>query len=260
MYLYVYDSFVADKRHERLLARTETRLTDLGISGRIERLTMFKDLAEIVGDAVRRGCETVVAVGNDATIGRLVDAIAEHDVALGIIPVGEGPHTIADMMGVIPDIEACNILSRRVTHTIDLGRINDHWFLSSVEIPRTMASISCNGKYDVIPTEENEVRVCNLAAVSVGDDGATGRISSPHDGYLETVFRPAPKNGFFSKLFRGAPAPVQPTVVPVRNLHIRHQSPFTVIRDGQRLSSNSLHIEIVPKKMKIITGKGRKFE
>lgn len=258
-YTYVYDSFVTDKRHERLLSRVETRLTDLGISGRIERLTMFKNIGEIVADAADQGCETIVAVGNDETVGRLIDAIGEHGMAFGVIPLGDGPHEIAGMLGVEEGVEACNILSRRVLQTVDLGRINDHYFLSSVRIPRTRAAISCNGQYSVIPTEDNEVQVCNLAAMSV-NAGGEATFSSPRDGYLETVFQPSPRRGFFSKLFRAAEPLPPPTIVPVRTLTVKHHQPVTVIRDGQRLSSSVLNIEILPKRLRVITGKTRKFE
>jgi diacylglycerol kinase family enzyme len=258
MYVYVYDGFVTDKRHEKLLSRVETRLTDLGISGRIERLTMFKDVGEIVADAAAQGCETIVAVGDDGTVGRLIDAVGLHDMAFGVIPIGEGPHSIASLLGVDEGVEACNILSRRVLHTVDLGRINDHFFLSSVRIPRTRAAISCNGQYSVIPTEDNEVHVCNLAPIPASAAGAG--ISSPRDGYLQTVFQPSPKRGFFSGLFRAAEPIPSPTVVPVRTMRVKHSQPVTVIRDGQRLSSSVLDIEILPERLKVITGKSRKFE
>lgn len=259
MYVYVYDGFVTDKRHEKLLSRVETRLTDLGISGRIERLTMFKDIGEIVADARAQGCETIVAVGNDGTVGRLIDVVGTQDMAFGVIPIGDGPHAIAGLLGVDEGVEACNILSRRVLHTMDLGRINDHYFLSSVHIPRTRASISCNGQYSVIPTEDNEVRVCNLAPMTVSDTGEA-TISSPMDGFLQTVFQPSPRRGFFSGIFRAAEPLPPPTIVPVRTLKMRHHQPVTVMRDGQRLSSSVLDITILPKRLKVITGKTRKFE
>jgi hypothetical protein len=85
-------------------------------------------------------------------------------------------------------------------------------------------------------------------------------ISSPRDGFLETVFQPSLRRGFFSNLFRKVEAPVAPTIVPVRKLTVRHSQPVTVIRDGQRLSSSSLDIEILPDRLKVITGKTRKFE
>ena len=259
MYTYVYDNFVTDRKNEKLLSRVETRLTDLGISGRIERLTMFKNVREIVADAAAQGCETIVAVGNDETVGRLIDAVGEFEMAFGIVPIGDGPHAIAGMLGIEEGTEACNILSRRVLQTVDLGRINDHYFLSSVLIPRTRAAVSCNGQYSVIPTEDNEVRICNLAPMAADASGAA-TFSSPRDGFLETVFQPSPRRGFFSGLFRAA-APLPPaTIVPVRTLRLKHHQPVTVIRDGQRLSSSILNIEIMPKRLRVVTGKDRKFE
>lgn len=259
MYTYVYDNFVTDRKHERQLSRVETRLTDLGISGRIERLTMFKDIREIVSDAAEQGCETIVAVGNDETVGRLIDAVGDFGMAFGLIPIGDGPHGIADMLGIEHGVDACNILSRRVLQTIDLGRINDHYFLSSVHIPRTRASISCDGKFSVIPTEDNEINVCNLAAMSL-DGGVSTTFSSPRDGFLDTVFKPSPRKGLFSNFFRAAAPPAAAAKFPVRRLTIKHHQPVTVLRDGQRLSSSLLEIQILPKHLRVITGKERKFE
>ena len=98
MFTYIYDDFVTDKKHERQLSLIENRLTDLGISGRIERLTMFKNIRDIITDAERRGCETVVAVGNDETVGKLVEVAGDFDLAFGVIPVGEGPHVTAAIL------------------------------------------------------------------------------------------------------------------------------------------------------------------
>ncbi|EKD32917.1 MAG: hypothetical protein ACD_76C00116G0003, partial [uncultured bacterium] len=48
MYYYVYDDFVQDKRFEKDLQKIENRLTDLGISGKIARLALFKHADELV--------------------------------------------------------------------------------------------------------------------------------------------------------------------------------------------------------------------
>ena len=66
-YYYVYDEFVQDPKFERDLAQIETRLTDLGISGKIARLALFRDPTELIRDEVRKGAKTIVAVGNDVT-------------------------------------------------------------------------------------------------------------------------------------------------------------------------------------------------
>ena len=88
MYFYIYDSFLHDKRFERDLAAIETRLTDLGVSGKIGRLTPFVSARGLVRDEARRGAQTVVVVGNDATVAKVVEGLGEEKVTLGIIPVG----------------------------------------------------------------------------------------------------------------------------------------------------------------------------
>jgi len=259
MFTYIYDGFVTHRKHERQMSQIETRLTDLGISGRIERLTMFKNIREIIADAERRGCETVVAVGNDETVGKIVEVAGDFDMAFGIIPVGEGPHVIADMLGIPADVEACNSISRRVLKKIDLGRINGRFFLSSIKIPRTRAKISCNGQYNVIPTEDNEVEICNLATLAVSEGGHR-TVSSPSDGQFEAVFRPSAPRGLFSRLWRSPMHNEKPTVVPAKYLTLTHKTPITAMRDGQRFSSTSFKVEIIPEKLKVITGKDRKFQ
>jgi diacylglycerol kinase family enzyme len=92
-------------------------------------------------------------------------------------------------------------------------------------------------------------------------DGAGAPVfSSPRDGYLETIFRPSPRRGLFSKFFRPAAPPGDAAKFPVRQLSIRHHQPVTVLRDGQRLSSSVLDIQILPQHLRVITGKQRKFE
>ena len=38
MHVYIYDSFLNHKKFEKIIARIETRVTDLGLNGKINRL------------------------------------------------------------------------------------------------------------------------------------------------------------------------------------------------------------------------------
>ncbi|HLD20417.1 MAG TPA: diacylglycerol kinase family protein, partial [Patescibacteria group bacterium] len=104
MYFYLLDTFLQNKKYEKEIARIETRITDLGIGGQVARLNILKDINELVHDAVKRGITTVVAIGDDYTIGKVVDVVARYDVVLGIIPLGE-QLAIAKILG-IPQGEA----------------------------------------------------------------------------------------------------------------------------------------------------------
>ena len=128
MYLYLYDSFLNSSKHTKMLARVEMRLTDLGIGGKIARLSPLKNIRELIKDEVKNGVKTVVAVGNDKTVIQIVNDIAEHAVTLGIIPVGKN-NKIAAALGISGTDEACPILSARKLEKIDLGKANNTYFL-----------------------------------------------------------------------------------------------------------------------------------
>ena len=44
MYYYLYDSRLNDKKYNNVIAKIETRLTDLGINGKINRLSFLKNI------------------------------------------------------------------------------------------------------------------------------------------------------------------------------------------------------------------------
>ena len=58
MYLYLYDSFLNNPKFGNKLAKIETRLTDLGIGGKISRLSPLKNLEELVSDEIKNGVKS----------------------------------------------------------------------------------------------------------------------------------------------------------------------------------------------------------
>ena len=63
MYHYIYDSFLSDKRYENEISQIEARILGLGINGRVDKLTILKNLKEIVEDGIKKGAETLVVMG-----------------------------------------------------------------------------------------------------------------------------------------------------------------------------------------------------
>ncbi len=121
MYYYVYDEFVQDQKYERELAQIESRLTDLGISGKIARLALFRDPEEMIRDEVRKGVKTVIAVGNDVTLRKVIDAVSSLGATLGVIPIGKESNSIAGILGVPSGVAACDTISARIVEEIDLS-------------------------------------------------------------------------------------------------------------------------------------------
>jgi len=252
MYSYVYDAFLAERRYARELAEIETRLTDLGMTGRIDRLGPLRHPRELLRDAVRKGARTIVVVGNDDTVRKVVEVFPDFGVALGIIPVG-APNRLAQFLGVPKGVAACDVLSARIIESVDLGKINKKYFLAAVTIPKGNLTISCEDLFRVTPVSGGTVSVCNLM------DPEQAQTCNPQDGVFDLYVRPPRGISTFFRhaTWRGA----RTSVLPLRRIVVSSGSPepCTVFVDGDRLEESSFTIEVAPEKLRMITGRGRKF-
>ena len=103
MNIYIYDSFVTEKKHLNTIARIETRLTDLGLNGKIVRLGVMNSVFDIIDNEARKGAKTFVAVGNIRLLSLCINALAflqknnpaYSDLPLGFIPVAKKNNEIA---------------------------------------------------------------------------------------------------------------------------------------------------------------------
>jgi hypothetical protein len=50
MHIYIYDSFVNQKKYDSTTAKIETRITDLGLNGKIVRLGIIISVEEVINN------------------------------------------------------------------------------------------------------------------------------------------------------------------------------------------------------------------
>ncbi|WP_102347863.1 diacylglycerol kinase [Bacillus sp. Marseille-P3661] len=82
--------------------------------------------------AADRGFDVVVAAGGDGTINEVVNGLAEqkHRPKLGVIPVGT-TNDFARAIHANKSIEkACEIITEGSTRKIDIGKVNDQYFIN----------------------------------------------------------------------------------------------------------------------------------
>ncbi|MEA3272751.1 MAG: diacylglycerol kinase family protein, partial [Patescibacteria group bacterium] len=223
MYTYLYDSFVSDPKYAKILGNIETRITDLGIQGRIDRVSVFKNPKEILKEAIRRKSTTVVIVGNDDTIRKTIEVIPDFDLTFAIIPIGS-PNQVTKYLGIPEGELACDTLSARIIEKIDLGRINNKFFFSNVAIPQTSASVRCNESFDVTPEDVGGVYIHNLPFPSDSFEPPVNT-SYPCDGILD-LYITTPPNSVFGKVKwmlgkSGNISKNRISVIPVKRLDIR---------------------------------------
>ncbi len=253
MYLYLYDSFLNNKKYHGTLARIETRLTDLGIGGKICRLSPLRNIKELLADEIKNGVKAVVVVGNDKTLSQVINIVAKYPIILGLIPIGLD-NNIARVLGIPEGEEACNILAARIIEKIDLGKINDTYFLSGVEIKSSNITIECENQYKITPTKEgSRVSVYNLRPLLAADIGQIAYFN-PQDGLLEIFIQPA--NLGFAKLFRKK---LNESIIPFKKLVVRSKESAPVVTDGQKVLKTPVKIEIASQKLRLIVGKKRLF-
>ncbi len=251
MYHYIYDSFLTDPKYAKILGNIENRLTDLGIFGSVHRLALFKSMKGAISDAVRRGAKTVVIVGDDLSVAKAVDAIPEFkDAIFGIMPIGT-KNNIAELLGIPIGEAACDTLSARLIEELDLGKVNNHYFLTSLRVPGVVKA-ECDGRYTVSPISAGEICVNNFSI--------DGSASNPRDGLLETMVKTTKRN-FFGSLFARTPAAASVSVFPVEKAIIRsgNGEEVTGMADGQAISDAEFRVEVMPRHFKVIVGKERKI-
>jgi diacylglycerol kinase family enzyme len=254
MYLYLYDSSLNNKKSSSLLAKIETRLTDLGIGGKIYRLSPLRDIAQLIADEFKTGIKTVVAVGNDKTFTQLINAVAKLDITLGLIPVGSD-NKIAKILGINSPEEGCDIIAARVIEHVDLGRANNTYFISGITISAGNFFIECENQCKIMPHANDEVQICNLRPLLATSQGLTNYFN-PKDGLLEILIQPL-ASGFWS--FMKKSGPMEKSLIPFRKIAIKSKDCVPVITDGQKVLKTPVEVEIAPKKLKLIVGKNRMF-
>ncbi len=117
------------KRH---LPEVLEKLERAGYETSCHATTGAGDATNAARIAVERKYDLVVAAGGDGTINEVVNGLAEQEYrpTLGIIPVGT-TNDFARAIGVPRNIDgACNVIIEGNSVPIDIGRINDRYFVN----------------------------------------------------------------------------------------------------------------------------------
>lgn len=245
MNIFIYDSFLNQKKYEKVLARVETRITDLGLNGKISRLSIMKNIKEIVDFESKRGAKTIIAVGNDQTVNQVINSLADYNIPLGIIPIGDN-NDIAKSLAIGMEEAACETLSARLITKLDLCEANSTYFLANASIPNSGTSIETNKNYTIEITEPGKTYIVNLMA-NINNKIKT---FNPQDGTLE-LFIDAKKTKLFSKQ-------ADQSIFPIKKIKISNKN-HNLLLDGVVEEKTPVEISIIKQKLKVIVGKDRNF-
>ncbi len=244
MNVYIYDDYLNKSKYNRAINRMEIRLTDLGLNGKIIRLSTIKNIRGTVQNEIKLGAKTVVAVGNNQTVNKIIGAIIDSDIygdfqkntLLGIIPIGDD-NSIATSFGIKNEEDACNILLARRIEKIDIGLIGKHYFLNQAVIESAGTTLEIN-KCSLEIAEKGEVKIINLLSNPLKVK------SNPHDGLLDIYIETKKRDQSYL------------TADKIKIQNPKHK----LLIDGVVEVETPVEIGIMKNKINIVVGKDRMFE
>src|SRR3989338_7559622 len=130
MYYLIFDSFASKPKYQKTVAQIEGRFVDLGLKMNVIKLNLLRSLKETIEEGVKKGVQTVVAVGDDSLFTKLINLAADKKIVVGFIPLR--PSRITSLLGIPEGEAACSIISARRTAVLDLGKINNLYFVANV--------------------------------------------------------------------------------------------------------------------------------
>lgn len=282
MYFYIIDNFIKDKRYAKFYHRMSMRLNDLGIFDDKIQVTKVRPIEDIVRDVLsNRNIKHIIAVGNDNTANKVINAICknkeqEDTPAFGMIPFHQSD--IAECLGFPSDIDqACTMISRRKIDKIDIGKANHDYFLTSLlvsQLKETNSSplkkirklFSNKTKHDLA---EIELKLENFKLITLAEQiailniynsfwqdqinkkGLSLKKISPYDGLanllISSDFRKEDRT--FSEL----------SFFTTKNIHLKSKGKVFAYLDNSVRIKFPIDVTIKMKYFNALLGKNRKF-
>ncbi len=190
MNVFIYDDYLSEKKYFKTISKIETRITDLGLNGKIVRLNLLNNVSSHIDSEIKRGAKTLIAVGDNQTLNKVVNSICLSDfpeaknIPVFIIPVFKEKNEIAHNLGIKDYLSACEILSSRRITEINTVKINNSFFISEASIETEGTKIEIDKDYSIEIMEKGRIVVNNLSLDKKDlPDNLTN--ISPSDGKIE---------------------------------------------------------------------------
>ena len=123
-----------DGSAEQAAALLATLFSEVGYEFRIDLLKAGDDLPKAIDRAIADKVDIIVAGGGDGTVNSVVNAIAGHDITLGVLPLGTLNHFARDLGLPIVMEEAARVIVAGHTTQIDVGEVNGRLFVNNSSV------------------------------------------------------------------------------------------------------------------------------
>jgi YegS/Rv2252/BmrU family lipid kinase len=115
-------------------ARLEELCRSAGHDVTVTVLREAGDLECAMADAIRDGVDVAIAGGGDGTVNSVANAIAGHDITLGVLPLGTLNHFARDLGIPLALDDAVRVILEGHTLQVDVGAVNGTVFLNNSSV------------------------------------------------------------------------------------------------------------------------------
>lgn len=133
-YFFIVNPAAGGGRKMEVIAEIEAFFQERKLDFEIVLTKAPKHATELAKKAANDGYKTIVAVGGDGTVNEVVNGIVGTEATLGIIPIGSG-NDFSRAIGLARNIKKdLKILLAKKTREIDLGFVNNRYFVDGLGI------------------------------------------------------------------------------------------------------------------------------
>ncbi|OGE77830.1 MAG: hypothetical protein A2751_02160 [Candidatus Doudnabacteria bacterium RIFCSPHIGHO2_01_FULL_46_14] len=287
MYFYIFDPGKDKevKYFERIQGRLLNLIAEHHIEGETYRVTSIRTVELLVDQAIGLEAKTIIVVGSDSTLNRAINALVRHhaDITVGFISL-DSDSRLGQIFGITPDIElSVKTLAGRLVASLDLGEINEHYFLSKVELgenqfsqiePGFMGLSSVRTFMRLAPFEvqlelDDSFRVSSevLGAQIINcrnNAGCKVKLGDPTDKLLDILLLNKLASGqiirYRRELATGCLDNVPgATIMHAKQIEVLGPRKLPLSIEGQVYTKAPAIIKVAKQKIKMIVGKSRQF-
>ncbi|MDP1858090.1 MAG: diacylglycerol kinase family protein [Gemmatimonadaceae bacterium] len=170
-----------DGSAEAAEAMLESMFTDAGHDVEITLVRSGDDIRHAVECALAVGSQCIVAGGGDGTLNGVVQHLLDHDVTLGVLPLGTLNHFAKDLGIPLAMADAARVVLDGVTVRVDVGEVNGRVFLNNSSLGMYPRIVQLRERYQARGLAK--WIVATWATLRVMDASRTLRVRITIDGH-----------------------------------------------------------------------------
>lgn len=287
MYFYIFDPGRDReiKYFEGIQGRLLNLLSENHIEGETYRVTSIRTVELLVDQALGADAKTLIVVGSDASLNKAINALVKKniDLTVGYIPL-DPQNSLGQILGMSTDIEdAVKTLASRLIQALDLGKVGEHYFLSSVDLGENIFGevnsgfLGLRGYFQFSKLKPFKVQLAlqdlytatsEVMAVQIincrNNKGSKQKLGNPTDELLDVLILPKLsgtqvfryRKELSSGFLDNVPGS---TVMHAKKIDILGPKKLPISVEGQVYTKAPAIITVAQEKIKMIVGKGRQF-